>query len=252
MALKAFAESALIAELPLPALRVVVSSGEQLRITPEIRKWCRANPQLLLENQYGPTETHVVTSYTLSGPPQDYPTLPPIGRPIDGVMLQLLDQDRRPVPDGSTGEIWLGGTCLAQGYERRADLTAERFSAVEGIPMYRTGDLGTRLSNGEIAYLGRTDRQVKVRGYRVECAEVENAVLSLGDNVIRSGSRWWTTDLGSTACSSATSSATKTSWPPMRCERSFAKFCPPTWFLTISCGCRRCHSPRAASATIGR
>ncbi|OBF26996.1 hypothetical protein A5724_02755 [Mycobacterium sp. ACS1612] len=186
VALQTFAEAALIAELALPDLRVVVSSGEQLRITPEIRKWCRANPQLLLENQYGPTETHVVTSYTLSGPPQDYPTLPPIGRPIDGVMLQLLDQDGHPVSDGATGEIWLGGACLAHGYEHRADLTAERFSTVDGIPMYRTGDLGTRLPNGEIAYLGRTDRQVKVRGYRVECAEVENAVLSLGDNAIRS------------------------------------------------------------------
>jgi amino acid adenylation domain-containing protein len=186
VALQAFAEAALVAELPLPALRVVVSSGEQLRITPEIRKFCRTNPQLLLENQYGPTETHVVTSYTLSGPPQDYPTLPPIGRPIDGVTLQLLDEDRRPVPDGATGEIWLAGTCLAHGYERRADLTAERFSAVDGIPMYRTGDLGTRLPNGEVVYLGRTDRQVKVRGFRIECAEVENAVLTLGDNAIRS------------------------------------------------------------------
>ena len=182
VALQAFAEAALIAELPMPALRVVVSSGEQLRITPEIRKWCRANPQLLLENQYGPTETHVVTSYTLSGPPQDYPTLPPIGRPIDGVTVQLLDQDGRPVSDGATGEIWLGGTCLAHGYEQRADLTAERFSTVNGIRMYRTGDLGTQLPSGEIVYLGRTDRQVKVRGFRVECAEVENAVLTVADN----------------------------------------------------------------------
>jgi amino acid adenylation domain-containing protein len=186
VALQAFAEAALIAEMPLPALRVVVSSGEQLRITPEIRKWCRVNPQLLLENQYGPTETHVVTSYTLTGPPQDYPTLPPIGRPIDGVTLQLLDEDRRPALEGATGEIWLGGSCLAHGYERRADLTAERFSTVDGIRMYRTGDLGTRLPSGEVVFLGRTDRQVKVRGFRVECAEVENAVLTVGDSAIRS------------------------------------------------------------------
>ncbi|MBB5167620.1 amino acid adenylation domain-containing protein [Mycobacterium sp. AZCC_0083] len=186
VALQAFVEAALIAELPMPALRVVVSSGEQLRITPEIRKWCCANPQLLLENQYGPTETHVVTSYTLFGPPQDYPTLPPIGRPIDGVTVQLLDQDGRPVSGGATGEIWLGGTCLAHGYEQRADLTAERFSTVNGIRMYRTGDLGTQLPSGEIVYLGRTDRQVKVRGFRVECAEVENAILAVADNVLRS------------------------------------------------------------------
>lgn len=187
VALQAFAEVALLAELPLPALRVVVSSGEQLRITPEIRQWFSANPHMLLENQYGPTETHVATSYTLTGAPQDYPALPPIGRPIDGATLQLLDADQRPVPPGATGEIWLGGACLALGYERRVDLTAERFKTIgDGIPMYRTGDLGTRLSSGEVVYLGRTDRQVKVRGFRVECAEVENAVTELGNNAIRS------------------------------------------------------------------
>ncbi|MBF3045578.1 AMP-binding protein, partial [Pseudomonas aeruginosa] len=73
------------------ALRVVVSSGEQLRITEDVRAFCAAMPGLLLENQYGPTETHQVTYHSLSGDPAHYPDLPPIGRPLDGVEVQVLD-----------------------------------------------------------------------------------------------------------------------------------------------------------------
>src|SRR4029079_7291171 len=115
VALQAFAEAADLTRTRLESLRVVINVGEQLRVTPEIRRLCAANPDLVLENQYGPTETHEVASYTLTGSPDDFPTLPPIGTAIDGATISLLNADRRPVPPGATGEIYIGGCCLALG-----------------------------------------------------------------------------------------------------------------------------------------
>jgi amino acid adenylation domain-containing protein len=186
VALQAFAEAAYVTRTRLESLRVVINVGEQLRVTPEIRWLCSANPGLVLENHYGPTETHEVASYTLSGSPEDFPTLPPIGTAIDGATISLLDADLRPVPPGTKGEIYVGGRCLAIGYEARPDLTAERFVTIgeHGHRMYRTGDLGLQLPSGDLVYLGRADTQVKVRGFRVECAEIEIALMRLNDNAI--------------------------------------------------------------------
>ena len=184
VALQTFAEVARVTRTRLDSLRVVISSGEQLRVTPEIRRLCSTNPGLVLENQYGPTETHVAASYTMSGSPEDFPTLPPIGTAIDGATVSVLGADLRPAPTGIKGEIYLGGRCLAIGYEGRPDLTAERFVTIGEQRMYRTGDLGVRLPSGDLLYLGRTDTQVKVRGFRIECAEVELALMSLNDEAI--------------------------------------------------------------------
>ena len=162
------------------ALRVVVSSGEQMRITEEVRAFAAAVPGLMLENQYGPTETHQVTYHTLTGDPARFPDLPPIGRPLDGVEVQVLDRDLEPVPVGVTGEIFLGGDCLARGYHRAPDLTRERFLPHpwrEGARLYRTGDLGRLLPDGSVIWFGRADTQVKVRGFRIEPAEVELAIM---------------------------------------------------------------------------
>ena len=187
VALQAFAEAACVTRTRLDSLRVVVNVGEALRVTPAIRRLCAEHPCLVLENQYGPTETHEVTSYTLTGPPEEFPTLPPIGTPIDGVTISLLDADLRPVPPGTRGEIYIGGRCLALGYEGRPDLTADRFVTIDedGEAMYRTGDVGVQLPSGELVHLGRVDTQVKVRGFRVECAEVELALMKLNDRAIR-------------------------------------------------------------------
>ena len=108
VALQAFAEAACFTRTRLESLLVVINVGEQLRVTPEIRRLCSANPGLVLENQYGPTETHEVASYTLSGSPDDFPTLPPIGTAIDGATISLLGADLRPVPPGTKGEIYMG------------------------------------------------------------------------------------------------------------------------------------------------
>lgn len=186
VALQAFAEAVQLDGTRPESLRVVINVGEQLRITPEIRRLCAENPDILLENHYGPTETHEVASHTLSGSPADFPALPPIGRAIDGAVIHLLGPDLRPVPPGAKGEIFVGGRCLAIGYEGRPDLTAERFVTVgkDGERLYQTGDLGAQLPSGDVVYLGRVDTQTKVRGFRIECAEVELAVMNLTEAAI--------------------------------------------------------------------
>ncbi|HEX6351756.1 non-ribosomal peptide synthetase/type I polyketide synthase [Actinophytocola sp.] len=180
VALQALAEVAATTGAYPASLRWIVSSGEQLRITPEIRALCAANPALVVENQYGPTETHVVLAHELPVATRDHPQLPPVGTAISGTSVSLLDDRLRPVLPGVQGEIYVAGPCVAQGYENRPGLTAQRFVAgPSGSVRYRTGDLGIALANGDIVCLGRADGQVKVRGYRVECAEVELELLAM-------------------------------------------------------------------------
>jgi len=164
----------------LPPLREVVTAGEQLHITPAIVELFERLGASRLRNQYGPTETHVVTEHVLSGSPRAWPALPPIGRPIAGAAVRILDRFQRPVPVGVVGELYLAGAGVALGYLDRPDLSAERFlrdpwSPAEGR-MYRSGDLGRLLPDGTIEFLGRTDQQLKIRGYRVEPGEVENSL----------------------------------------------------------------------------
>ena len=103
--------------------------------------------------------------------------LPSIGRAIDNVCVHLLDEAGEEIPDGATGEIYIGGAGVARGYRNRRQLTSERFITDPARNrLYRTGDLARRLPNGEIAFLGRADDQVKIRGYRIELGEI-NAVL---------------------------------------------------------------------------
>jgi amino acid adenylation domain-containing protein len=159
----------------------VITAGEQLAATPAIRDLVQAS-RATLENQYGPTETHVVTAYRL---PQDVGTwenLPPIGQAIANARVYVLDAKLRPVPIGVPGELFLGGVCLARGYFQRPGPTAERFVPDPFSPwpsrrMYRTGDLARFRDDGELEFLGRMDQQVKVHGYRIEPGEIE-AVLS--------------------------------------------------------------------------
>jgi amino acid adenylation domain-containing protein/non-ribosomal peptide synthase protein (TIGR01720 family) len=165
--------------LRLPSLREVITSGEQLKRFPALVDFFRANPDCTLRNQYGPTETHVVTSFTLEGPPTRWPELPPIGTPIDGAAVHVLDESLRPVPVGVAGELCVGGNPLATGYRGDPELTAAQF--VQGGPLavrlYRTGDLARRREDGAIEFLGRRDRQLKIRGHRIEPGEIESLLL---------------------------------------------------------------------------
>ena len=165
------------------SLEHVVTAGERLLVTPAIRALFAAVPRCRLDNHYGPTETHLVTSLTLPADATTWPAVPPIGAAVGGVVCRVLDEKLAPVTDDDVGELYVGGSCLARGYHGDPALTADRFVAdpfalTPGDRLYRTGDLVRAHADGGFDFVGRTDTQLKVRGFRVEPAEVENALLS--------------------------------------------------------------------------
>ncbi len=165
----------------------LITAGEALAVTDDLRALATRLGGRYLHNHYGPTETHAVTSHSLVvADAATWPTLPPIGRPIPGVLVYLLDDELAPVPAGVVGEVYLGGTGLARGYLGQPGLTADRFRpdpfSGRGERLYRTGDLARFGADGTIDYVGRMDSQVKIRGFRVEPGEVE-AVLRQLDGV---------------------------------------------------------------------
>src|ERR1041385_114114 len=171
-----------LAELADEELKVreVIASGEQLRITPPLIKFFSELQDCVLYNQYGPSESHVVTSFKLTGTPDSWPALPPIGRPLDNSQTYILDEQLQPVPIGVVGELYIGGSSLSRGYLNRPELTAARFIpnpfGAAGTRLYQTGDQAKYQSDGNIEYVGRGDQQVKFRGCRIELGEIE-AVL---------------------------------------------------------------------------
>jgi amino acid adenylation domain-containing protein len=186
---------------PAPCcVRLLIVGGETLRQFP------RADIPFQVMNVYGPTENTVVTTWGIvpeargggvpeargGGVPEARGSLPSIGRPIEGHGVWFLDEDGRPVARGEIGELYLTGPGLARGYHGDAALTAERFlpcpAALQaGARMYRTGDFGRWRADGEIEFLGRRDRQLKVHGHRVELAEIEACLLAhprIGDAAV--------------------------------------------------------------------
>ncbi|HEU5383698.1 MAG TPA: amino acid adenylation domain-containing protein [Ktedonobacteraceae bacterium] len=175
-----FAECAVAEGVPT-ALREVITAGEQLQITPQVARLFEQLPDCLLCNEYGPSESHVASSFMLTGAPGTWPALPPIGRPISNLELWVLDKHFQRVPIGVPGELYIGGIGLARGYLTRPDLTAERFvphpfSSTPGARLYKTGDLACYLPDGNLRFLGRLDHQVKLRGFRIELGEIETAL----------------------------------------------------------------------------
>ncbi|MET0498207.1 MAG: amino acid adenylation domain-containing protein [Steroidobacteraceae bacterium] len=164
--------------------RVVVIGGEALQAT-TIAHWREHSPQVRLINEYGPTETVVGCAIHEVTRRSAYDGAIPIGRPIWNTQLYVLDTYLEPVPIGVAGELFIAGAGIARGYANQPKLTAERFLpdpfGPPGARMYRTGDRVRRFSTGELDFIGRTDHQVKLRGYRIEIGEVEAALLGHED-----------------------------------------------------------------------
>jgi amino acid adenylation domain-containing protein len=151
------------------ALRVLLTGADKLTVRPA--------PGLPFQfvNNYGPTESTVVATSGVVAPEGD--GLPSIGKPIAGTVIHLLREDGSPAGAGEDGEIWIGGAQVARGYRGDPVLTAARFvDHPDHGRLYRTGDLGAWLDDGEIAFRGRVDAQVKIRGHRIEPAEVAAAL----------------------------------------------------------------------------
>lgn len=168
---------------PLPStLKNIVTAGEQLQISRFVREFFTALPACRLHNQYGPSETHVVTAYTLGDDPQQWEELPPIGTVITNSRIYIVNEALQPVSSGEVGEICMAGDCLAEGYWQQEEMTAERFvmhQIGEDQRLYRSGDLGKERPDGNIEYLGRIDGQIKIRGYRIETGEIETAIAAV-------------------------------------------------------------------------
>jgi acyl-CoA synthetase (AMP-forming)/AMP-acid ligase II len=167
-----------------PTLRWSLFCGEPLpRSLAEA--WAETAPNSTVENLYGPTEATIsFTAFRLPARAADRAGLPetiPIGQPFDGLQTAVIGEDGAPVPDGQAGELCLGGAQVADGYWRRPDLTAERFAPpsgfeADGMNWYRTGDRVASAPEYGFVFLGRTDAQAKIAGYRVELQEVEEVV----------------------------------------------------------------------------
>ncbi|MFE6526362.1 amino acid adenylation domain-containing protein, partial [Streptomyces sp. NPDC057794] len=159
----------------LPSLHTLIVGAEACPAA-LVDRWA---PGRRMINSYGPTEATIVATWT--GPLSAGTGTPAIGGPLPGTEAHVLDAALRPVPPGSEGELYVGGDGLARGYLGRPGLTATRFvahpSGPPGARLYRTGDRVRRRPDGELEFLGRADRQIKVRGFRIEPGEIEAALI---------------------------------------------------------------------------
>jgi len=150
-------------------LRILLTGGDTLHHYPA------TDLPFVLVNNYGPTECTVVATSGPVSAGEGHEGLPPIGKPIDNFQIYVLDENLQPVPAGTVGELHIAGRGLSRGYRNRPDLDTEKFISnpfTPGERMYKTGDLGRYLPDGNIAFVGRVDDQVKIRGYRIEPDEI--------------------------------------------------------------------------------
>ena len=172
------------------SLTHLIVGGEQLSPS-HIQKVRKAFPSLTMINGYGPTEGVTFTTFYDIKDDVDFTSSIPIGSPLDNTTVLILDDDLKPVPLGTTGEMYIGGDGVARGYLNQKELTAEKFLRIDALsdtPLYKTGDLGKWRAGGHLEFRGRKDRQVKIRGYRIELGEIEH-VMSQYDDLAQVHSR---------------------------------------------------------------
>jgi non-ribosomal peptide synthetase-like protein len=160
----------------IPGLKILIFGGEVC--SQDIaNRWCKAGRFVF--NTYGPTEAAVIATYSIL----DLSKAVTIGRPLQGYDILIVDENLQPVDEGKEGEILIGGESIARGYLHQDELTAQKFIETDRFKdfkerYYRTGDMGKYTTNGEIIFIGRADAQVKVRGFRVELAEIEGLLTT--------------------------------------------------------------------------
>ncbi|UCH92855.1 MAG: amino acid adenylation domain-containing protein [Candidatus Aminicenantes bacterium] len=163
-------------------LKHIITAGEQLKVTAGLKRFLNSNPRLQLHNHYGSTEMHVVTSYTLDAATAADTPIPPAGKPINNVKIFILDEHFNPVPIGVYGELSVAGKSEILGYINNKELTGKKLLTqpeLSRIKLYRSGDIGRWLPDGNIELRGRKDFLVKVRGFRVEPGEIESRILAI-------------------------------------------------------------------------
>ena len=165
------------------SIKRVICSGEVLPVATKQRFFARLEAELY--NLYGPTEAAIDVTFWKCQP-EGNRTSVPIGRPIANTQIYILDSELQPVPIGESGEIHIGGVGVGMGYLNRPELTAQKFidnpfSDQPGTRLYKTGDLGRYLPDGNIEYIGRLDHQVKIRGLRIELGDIEAALAQHPD-----------------------------------------------------------------------
>ncbi|MFF4213960.1 amino acid adenylation domain-containing protein [Streptomyces sp. NPDC001796] len=164
----------------LPDLRCVSVTGEAPK-KDLVERWFRVQPGIRLVNAYGLTETSDDTNHEVMDQAPDTDRIP-LGRPVNNVQVRVVDDNLAVVPLGAPGEIVFAGVCVGRGYVNDPERTRQSFTADPyrtGDRLYRSGDYGRWLPDGRLEFLGRRDSQVKVRGFRVEIEEVENALLKV-------------------------------------------------------------------------
>ena len=170
--------------IDMSALAVIITAGEQLIMTKELINFLNAAKCSLI-NQYGPSETHVATWFTSDSPYESWASFPPIGKPINNVMVYVLDENLCPVPKGEEGELHISGVCLSSGYVNNPELTKSKFITYQDHEVdrviYKTGDIVYEAEDGNLYFKGRKDTQIKLRGNRVEVGEIEASIRLINE-----------------------------------------------------------------------
>jgi amino acid adenylation domain-containing protein/thioester reductase-like protein len=154
-------------------LRIIMSAGEAC--PPALAN--KLSHKFIFVNAYGPTEASVCTTMYYVNMCKKYRNKVPIGKPIDGINIKILNKDLKTVEPHQTGELFIGGIGIARGYHNDSELTAKSFITISGERFYKTGDLVRFLNDGNIEYIGRIDRQVKYHGIKINLDEIEQVTI---------------------------------------------------------------------------